>query len=62
MLRFERLERDIDDFCEEEALLRPHDDIPDPITHHINKSRDGIFARHEEDKSGYRDTPPEFTG
>jgi hypothetical protein len=78
MLRFERLESDvdelrrrfsnaqpfehivIDDFCEQEALLRLYDDIPDPITHHINKSRDYIFARNKHEKSGFKDISPDF--
>jgi hypothetical protein len=52
----------IDDFCEEEALLRLYDDIPDPITHQINKSRDCMFARNKHEKSGFRDMAPEGTG
>jgi Rps23 Pro-64 3,4-dihydroxylase Tpa1-like proline 4-hydroxylase len=50
----------IDDFCDHQALLRLYDAIPDPVSQHINKSRDYMFARNKHEKSGFKDISPEF--
>jgi hypothetical protein len=46
----------IDDFCDEEALVRLDDEIPDPITHEVNKSGCYMFSRN----TRTRDVSPEL--
>lgn len=51
----------IDDFCDQEKLLKLYEEIPDPASENINKSRDYIFARNKFEKSGFKDISPLFS-
>ncbi|MDZ4078364.1 2OG-Fe(II) oxygenase [Hydrocarboniphaga sp.] len=50
----------IDDFCDEEKLISLYNQIPDPVTENINKSRDYMFAKNKFEKSGFRSISPLF--
>ena len=49
----------IDDFCNEK-IHSIVDNLPDPIEHKINQSRDYIFAKNKFEKSNFRSFGPEF--
>ena len=46
----------IDDFCDEDRLLKAHSIIPELE----NKSRDYVFANNKFEKSNYKEISPEF--
>lgn len=50
----------IDGLCDEAELLALYDEIPDPASGDINKSRDYMFARNKYEKSGFKEISPRF--
>lgn len=50
----------MDDFCDPVRLNKLVDQIPDPVTAQINKSRDYMFAKNKYEKSSFKDISPLF--
>jgi hypothetical protein len=50
----------IDNFCDEEKLTLLVNEFPDPVEHHLNKSRDYVFAKNKYEKSAFSEISPRF--